>query len=198
MKDNTGQENPANNRQRDGPAEPGASSSTLLPLVYEELRKLAAHRMNAERGDHTLQPTALVHEAYVRLSASPGVSWQSRGHFFAAAAEAMRRILIEHARAHQGPARGGGRQRTPLEVVDVVDLASTDDPQQIMALEEAMSRLELEDPEAARVVRLRFYAGLTIEETAETLDISPRTVKRDWAFARVLLLRILRDGHGKH
>jgi RNA polymerase sigma factor (TIGR02999 family) len=174
-------------------AEKGKSlaSSALLPLVYDELRKLAGHRMNAERTDHTLQPTALVHEAYVRLVGDNDIHWANRAHFFSAAAEAMRRILIEHARAKGGPRRGGGQGRVPLEIVDVIDLASSDDPDQILALEDAMSRFEKQDPEAAKIVRLRFYAGLTVEETAKALGISPRTVKREWAFARVFLFRQL-------
>ena len=166
------------------------ASAALLPLVYDELRRLAAQRMFGERADHTLQPTALVHEAYARLAKNIQVQWSNRAHFFAAAAEAMRRILIEHARAKQGPRRGGGLRKMPL---DVVDLANSEDPNQILALEEAMSRLEKEDPDASRVVRLRFYAGLSVEETASALGISPRTVKREWSFARIFLFRILRD-----
>jgi RNA polymerase sigma factor (TIGR02999 family) len=176
----------------------GEAPSELLPLVYEELRKLAADRMRGERADHTLQPTALVHEAYARLVGDNELKRSNRAHFFAAAAEAMRRILIEHARARQGPRRGGNRRKMPLEVLDVVDLVAADDPEQIMALDEAMSRLEKADPEAARVVRLRFYAGLTVDETADALDSSPSTVKREWAFARVFLFRALQEpnGHG--
>jgi RNA polymerase sigma factor (TIGR02999 family) len=172
-----------------GPGNPHASEA-LLPLVYEELRKLAAVRMSAEREDHTLQATALVHEAYLRLVGGDDLQWASRAHFFAAAAEAMRRILIEHARARMGPKRGGSLGKLPI---DVVDLAATDDPEQILALEEAISRLEKEDVEAARVVRLRFYAGLSIEETAKALDTSASTVKRDWSFARAFLFRALED-----
>jgi RNA polymerase sigma factor (TIGR02999 family) len=164
------------------------AAAALLPLVYEELRKLAAHRMTGERCDHTLQATALVHEAYIRLVGDRDYPWANRAQFFVAAAEAMRRILIEHARAHKGPRRGGGLQKWPL---DVVDLAATDDPEQIMALDEAISRLEQQDADVARVVRLRFYAGLSIEEVAEALSVSPRTVKRDWAFARAFLFRLL-------
>jgi RNA polymerase sigma factor (TIGR02999 family) len=114
--------------------------------------------------------------------------WANRAHFFAAAAEAMRRILIDHARARGGPRRGGGRRKWPM---DVVDLAASDDPDQIMALDEAISRLAAQDPDAARVVQLRFYAGLTVEETAAALSVSPRTVKREWAFARAFLVREL-------
>jgi RNA polymerase sigma factor (TIGR02999 family) len=166
------------------------ASEALLPLVYEELRKLAAVRMNAEREDHTLQATALVHEAYLRLVGGADLQWANRAHFFAAAAEAMRRILIEHARAKLGPKRGGGLGKLPI---DVIDLAAMDDPEQILALDEAISRLEKEDAEAARVVRLRFYAGLSIEETAKALGTSASTVKREWSFARAFLFRVLKN-----
>jgi len=166
------------------------AASKLLPLVYEELRKLARHRMLAERKDHTLQATGLVHEAYLRLVGNGEVSWASRAHFFHAASEAMRRILIEHARARGGPKRGGGRRRVPL---DVVDLAADGDPAQILAVDDAISRLERKDSKAAQIVRLRFYAGLTTDEVAKVLDCSPRTVMRDWSFARAFLLRVLRE-----
>ena len=174
-----------------GNGDPRAAEE-LLPLVYQELRKLARARMTQERGEHTLQATALVHEAYLRLIGTPDgrCSWDGRGHFFAAAAQAMRRILIEHARAKAGPIRGGGRQRLPL---DVVDLATQADPAQILALDEAISRLEHKDPDAARVVRLRFYAGLTIDEVADAVGVAVRTVKRDWSFARAFLIRALVD-----
>ena len=164
------------------------ASDKLLPLVYEELRKLAASRMNAERSDHTLQATALVHEAYLRLVGDRKQPWANRAHFFAAAAEAMRRILIDHARARQGPRRGGGLRKLPA---DVIDLATTQDPDQILALDEAITRLEQQDPDAGRVVRLRFFAGLSVEDTAGALGTSPRTVKREWAFAKAFLLREL-------
>jgi len=170
-----------------GQGDPRAAAD-LLPLVYEELRKLAHHRMRSERPDHTLQSTALVHEAYARLVGDGEVDWANRAHFFHAAAEAMRRILIEHARAKAGPMRGGGRKKLPL---DVVDLAAEADPTQILALDEAISRLEREDADAARVVRLRFYAGLTTDEVAKAVGVSPRTIKRDWAFARAFLIRVL-------
>ena len=191
MEDNT----PANDQLMDeftrllGEASRGGSEqalATLLPMVYEELRKLAASRMGAERGDHTLQATALVHEAYLRLVGNRHQEWESRAHFFGAAAEAMRRILVDHARAKAGLKRGGGLRKLPL---DVVDLASDDDPEQILALDGAISRLEEKDPNSARVVRLRFYAGLSVEETASALGISPRTVKREWAFAKAFLAR---------
>jgi RNA polymerase sigma factor (TIGR02999 family) len=164
------------------------AAQELLPLVYQELRGLARARMAGERSEHTLQATALVHEAYLRLVGDGEVEWANRAHFFHAAAEAMRRILIEHARAKAGPRRGGGRTRLPL---DVVDLATQADPAQILALDEAISRLEAEDADAARVLRLRFYAGLSIDEVAKAVGVSPRTVKRDWAFARAFLIRAL-------
>jgi RNA polymerase sigma factor (TIGR02999 family) len=166
------------------------ASAELLPLVYNELRKLALNRMARERKDHTLQATALVHEAYMRLVGDRDMKWANRAHFFAAAAEAMRRILIEHARAQKGPRRGGGLKKWPL---DIVDLATADDPEQILALDEAISRLEQHDADVARVVRLRFYAGLSVEEVAEAVGTSSRTVKRDWAYARAFLFRVLEE-----
>jgi RNA polymerase sigma factor (TIGR02999 family) len=172
-----------------GGGDPRAAAA-LLPLVYDELRKLAHHRMESERSDHTLQATGLVHEAYARLVGNNELEWANRAHFFHAAAEAMRRILIEYARARAGPKRGGGRRQVPL---DVVDLATEADPAQILALDEAISRLEEKDPDAARVVRLRFYAGLSVDEVAKSIGVSPRTVKRDWSFARAFLFRALGD-----
>ncbi len=147
--------------------------------------------MESERADHTLQATGLVHEAYVRLVGNNELEWANRAHFFHAAAEAMRRILIEYARARAGPKRGGGRRQLPL---DIVDLATEADPAQILALDEAISRLEEKDPDAARVVRLRFYAGLSVEEVAKSIGVSPRMVKRDWSFARAFLFRELDEG----
>lgn len=160
------------------------SSDTLLPLVYEQLRRTAQQRMAQERPGHTLTATALVHEAYARLIGDEGVRWDGRGHFFAAAAEAMRRILIEHARSRGRVKRGGDRERVPLSVVD---LAEESDPERIMALDGAIRRLGEQDGRLAEIVRLRFYAGLSVEETASALGVSDRTVKRDWAFARAWL-----------
>ena len=165
-----------------------SAAAELLPLVYQELRHLARARMAQERAEHTLQATALVHEAYLRLVGNGEINWANRAHFFHAAAEAMRRILIEHARAKGGAQRGGGRRKLPL---DVVDLAAEADPTQILALDEAISRLEQEDADAARVLRLRFYAGLSVEEVAKAIGASPRTVKRDWAYARAFLIQAL-------
>jgi RNA polymerase sigma factor (TIGR02999 family) len=166
------------------------AAEQLLPLVYDELRKLAKVRMAGERRDHTLQPTALVHEAYARLVGEDARCWANRAHFFSAAAEAMRRILIEHARAKNGPKREGSQRKLPL---DVIDLAAREDSEQILALDDAISRLAQKDADAARVVRLRFYAGLGIDEVAEALGISPRTVKREWAYARAFLCRALEE-----
>jgi RNA polymerase sigma factor (TIGR02999 family) len=172
-----------------GQDRPGAAGE-LLPLVYDELRKLARQRMSRERADHTLQATGLVHEAYLRLIGNRECEWANRAHFFHAAGEAMRRILIDHARAKAGPRRGGGLRKLPL---DVVELATTEDSEQILALDEAISRLEQQDPGAAEVVRLRFYAGLSVEDVAKATNSSPRTVKREWAFARAYLLQALQD-----
>ena len=157
----------------------------LLPLVYDELRKLAAARLADEKPGHTLQPTALVHEAYVRLvGPEPEQQWNGRGHFFAAAAEAMRRILLDAARRKSRAKRGGGMARQNL---DAIDPAVPEDSDDLVALDEALGRLAAADPQAAEVVRLRFYAGLPIPEVARVLGISPRTADRTWAYARAWL-----------
>lgn len=167
----------------------------LLTLVYDQLRKLAQQRLAQERVGHTLQATALVHEAYLRLVGDEGLQWQSRAHFFAAAAQAMRRILVEHARARGRIKRGGdgaGRAaaRSPINLLDLAAECNSDE---ILMLDEAIRRLESEDPEAAQVVRFRFFAGLSVDETAEVLGVSPSTVDREWAFARAWLHRTLRE-----
>ena len=164
------------------------TAGELFPLVYEQLRNLAQRRMKDERGSHTLQATALVHEVYLRIVAAGGGNWSSRTQFFFAAAEAMRRILIDHARARGQLKRGGGRRRLPL---NVLDLASEEQIPQILALDEALLRLEEMSPAVAAVVRMRFYAGLSVDETAEALGISPRTVKREWTYAKARLAREL-------
>ena len=162
-------------------------AADLLPLVYKQLRDLAKHRIKQEDPAHTLQATALVHEAYLRVAGSAGFA--NRAHFFKAAAEAMRRILIDHARA-KGAAKRGGRRAVELTSC-ILDLASVPDAGQILALDEAIERLEQESPQSAAVVRLRFYAGLTVDETAEALDVSPRAVNREWTYARAWLYRTL-------
>ncbi|MBI4500452.1 MAG: sigma-70 family RNA polymerase sigma factor [Gemmatimonadetes bacterium] len=167
-----------------------AAVERLFPLVYNELRVLARAHLRRERSDHTLQATALVHEAYLRLLGGVQPPWNDRQHFFRAAAEAMRRILIEHARKRGRVKRGGKRQRVELSDVD---LANSGDPDRLLALDEAFRRLEEQDPQAADVVRLRFFAGLSVEETAQATGLSERTVKREWAFARAWLYDALRD-----
>jgi RNA polymerase sigma-70 factor, ECF subfamily len=166
------------------------AAGQIFPMVYDELRALARRRMEGERCEHTLQPTALVHEAYVRLVGGKGIHFANRRHFFFAAAQAMRSILIDHARAKSGPKRGG-RRRIPLN--DVLDLACEDASEEILALDEAISRLEETSPTVGAVVRLRFYGGLSVEETASALGLSPRTVKREWTYARAALFRALQD-----
>ena len=159
------------------------ASQELLPLVYAELRKLAASRMTGERADHTLQATALVHEAYLRLvGAGKGQRWDGRGHFFSAAAEAMRRILVDHARQKQSLRQGGNRDRQ--ELVDV-ELGVPDT--NILELSELIDRLEEDHDHAAKVVKLKFFCGMTIAEIAEALGISHATVERTWAYARARL-----------
>ena len=160
----------------------------LLDLVYEQLHGIAEVRMNREKPGHTLQATALVHEAFLRLFGNDGQAWKSRGHFFRAAAEAMRRILIDHARKKKSAKRGGEEARA---AINVLDLALNYDPNQILELDEAMTSLELEDSSAAEVVKLRFYGGLSVQETAQTMNISERSVARDWAFARAYLYALL-------
>ncbi len=161
------------------------AASELLPLVYDELRKLARARMRAERGDHTLQATALVHEAYLRLVDDGRVErWDSRSHFFAAAAAAMRRILVDHARGRATQKRGGSVSR--LEI-DSVDLVSTVSPDQLLALDEAVDDLEQLDPVAARLVQLRYFAGLGIEPSAKAIGVSVATAYRHWNYARAWL-----------
>jgi RNA polymerase sigma factor (TIGR02999 family) len=172
--------------------EPQAAQD-MLPLVYRSLKALARQKMAKERPGHTLQATALVHEAFLRLGGDASARWSSRSHFYNAAAEAMRRILIEHARARGRVKRRGARERVSLSSVD---LAIEADPTKILALDEAICRLQEVDPSAGQIVRLRYYAGLSIEETAAAMDISPRSVKREWAFARMWLYRELDAGAG--
>lgn len=159
----------------------------ILPIVYAELQAMARRQMAQERPGHTLQATALVHEAFLKLVRGK-VSWSSRAEFFHAAARAMQQLLVDHARSAGSLKRGGARARVPLSVVD---LAGETDPAEIVALDEALLRLEQRDPFAARVVRLRFFAGLSVQETAACLEVSERTVKREWSVARAWLYSAL-------
>jgi RNA polymerase sigma factor (TIGR02999 family) len=166
------------------------AAEQLLPLVYDELRRLAAQRLAQERPGQTLQATALVHEAYLRLVGDgAGPPWDSRGHFFAAAAEAMRRVLLNRARDKQRLKRGGGRKRLEL---DQVEIARDGDEGQLLALDEALGQLAVEDPGAAQLVNLRFFAGLTLKEAASSLGLALRTAERQWAYARAWLYARLR------
>lgn len=170
-----------------GQGDPQAASR-LLPLVYDELRRLAAQKMTQEAPGQTLQPTALVHEAFMRLVGDEDIEqWDNRGHFFVAAAVAMRRILIENARRKKSIKRGGGMARCDLQDDDVV--LEADDFETLIALDEALTRLASIDGQLARLVELRYFTGLTIEETARVLNVSPRTTKRNWAYARAWLRR---------
>ena len=163
-------------------------SRSLFDAVYSELRAIAHHRMVGERAGHTLQTTALVHEAYLRLVQGPQVAWEGRAHFYAAAAEAMRRILVDHARRRGRAKRGGGAQRRPL---GVLDLASEDTVEDLLAIDEALDRFEAEDAVAASTVRLRFFAGLSVDHVARVQRRSRRTVLREWAYARARLYQLL-------
>jgi RNA polymerase sigma factor (TIGR02999 family) len=171
-----------------------------LPLVYDELRKLAAQRLANEKPGQTLQATALVHEAYLRLVGNQAPStkhqaphWNSRGHFFAAAAEAMRRILVDVARQRQAHKRGGDARRLSL---DEAALVSSKPDENILELNDALEKLTGRDPQAAQLVKLRFFAGLTAEQAADALGISPRTADRIWTYARAFLLKELRTAAG--
>lgn len=163
----------------------------LLPLVYRSLRELADRQMRGERREHTLQATALVHEAYLRLVGDQEVGWTSRAHFYAAAAEAMRRILIDHARRVGAKKRGAGRSK--VQIASVVDLSNEEAVSCALDIDAAIEALREHDPRAASVVHLRFYSGLSIEQTAAALDIATATVEREWRYARVWLLRSLQE-----
>ena len=162
------------------------ASSQLIPLVYEELHRLARHRMRQERSDHTLQATALVHEAYLRLVNQSDRTWQNRAHFIGVAAQVMRRILVDYARARRATKREGMLQRVPLEEPL---LFTEQQSEELLALNEALERLTQIDARQSRVVELRFFGGLTVDETAEALGMSSKTVKRDWSVARAWLHR---------
>jgi RNA polymerase sigma factor (TIGR02999 family) len=163
----------------------------LLPLVYDQLRLLAQDMMERERSDHTLQATALVHEAYLKLVDQTRVQWRDRAHFFAVAAQAIRRILVDHARGHGRAKRGGGRAK--LTLIEG-RLAADEQTVDIVALDEALATLAADHPQHARIVEMRFFAGLTTEETAAVLGVSTRTVERKWRYARAWLYRALSSG----
>jgi RNA polymerase sigma factor (TIGR02999 family) len=172
------------------------AAEQLLPLVYDELRRLAAQRLAGEGPGHTLQPTALVHEAYLKLvGADPQQPWNGRVHFFAAAAEAMRRILIDHARRKHRVRRGGGKKRVELDDMDDIEMvAERGQADELLALNEALMQLAVADPRRAELVRLRYFAGLTLEQAAELLGISRATADRHWAFARAWLYDAMTRG----
>jgi len=166
------------------------AAEQLLPLVYDELRKLAAHKMKQEKPGQTLQATALVHEAYLRLvDTDKAPHWNTRGHFFAAAAEAMRRILVDSARRKGRPKHGGDRQQVDLDQA----LSVADPSENLVALDDALAKLAAQEPIKAEVVKLRYFAGLSVEETARCLGISPATVKRHWTVARAWLFAALSE-----
>ncbi|MEM9414136.1 MAG: ECF-type sigma factor [Planctomycetota bacterium] len=166
--------------------EQGGGTPTLFGVVYDQLRGLAQNRMRHERVGQTLQPTALVHEVYLRLMKDPDIAWANPRHFFAAAAESMRRILIEKAREKGALKRGGDRGRVSM---DDLDLAADVPSDMVFALDDALNELKKQDPRMAEVVMLRYFAGLSVEETAATMEISPRTVKREWSVARGWLIQ---------
>ncbi len=164
----------------------------LLPLVHAELRRIARRQMSHERPGHTLQATALVNEAYLKLAGQQEFEWQNRAHFFAVAAQVMRHILIDHARAHARDKRGGGAIQVSLnEAAEVEEQA-----EQFIALDEALRTLEHVDPQKSKIVELRYFGGLSIEETADVLNISPRTVRREWQRAKAWLYRMIAEGTG--
>ena len=161
----------------------------VMPLLYHELHKLARHHLGRERSDHTLQATALVHEAYMRLAGQQRVHWQNRKHFFGIASRVMRRILVDYARSRHADKRGGFAVKVALDDVVLSDERATD----VIALDEALSSLAVLDPQQSRIVELRFFGGLTIEETAESIGVSPATVKRDLNVAKAWLHREMRN-----
>lgn len=169
------------------------AAAKLVPVVYDELRRLARYYMSRERTDHTLQPTALVHEAYLKLIEQRSVDWQSRAHFFGIAAQMMRRILIDHARGHLREKRGAGQRAVPLEEALVF---APEQSLELVRLDESLERLAKLDARQARIVELRFFGGLTVEQTAELLGISEKTVKRDWSVAKAWLHGDLKRNHG--
>jgi RNA polymerase sigma factor (TIGR02999 family) len=176
-------------RAADGSAE---ASDRLYSLLYEELRKMAGRHMRKERQDHTLQPTELVHEAYVRLIDQTRCQWRNRAHFLAVASRAMRRILVDHARGRARAKRGGGWDKRPLE--EAMSITSAENPTTILALDKALDRFAQKQPEKARIVEMHFFGGLTHQECADVLGISARTVLRHWEYAQAWLYREMSAG----
>ena len=170
-----------------------AALDKVMPVVYQELRRLARHYMRRERADHTLQTTALVNEAYLRLADYKKMRWQSRTHFFAVSAQVMRRILVEHARSRNFAKRGGGVQKVELDETAFVSAGRS---AEVIAVDEALSELESWDARKGRIVELRFFGGLSIEETAEVLKVSPTTVQREWRSAKAWLYKAISEGGG--
>jgi len=169
------------------------AASSLIPLVYRELRQMAGRYMRQERVDHTLQPTALVHEAYLKLVEAHATNWQNRAHFFAVAAQVMRHILVDHARAHLRDKRGGGQAVLQLDEALVF---APEQSCELVEIDTALHKLSDFDARQAKIVELRFFGGLTVEETAAVLGISPKTVKRDWSVAKAWLHGELKQSHG--
>jgi RNA polymerase sigma factor (TIGR02999 family) len=168
-----------------------AAAEELLPLVYQELRRLAAHKMASERAGHTLQPTALVHEVWLRLAGENKPAWAGRAQFFSAAAEAMRRILVERARRHLALKRGSGGERQSLEDLNIAAAVPSDE---LLAVHESLERLASEDPAAAELVKLRYFAGFSMSEAASALDVSQRSLERLWTFAKAWLRKEIVNG----
>jgi RNA polymerase sigma factor (TIGR02999 family) len=167
------------------------AAGRLMPVVYAELRRLARQYLQRERGDHTLQPTALVHEAYLRLAGQKNMQWANRAQFFAVSAQLMRRILVDHARGHVAKKRGGHAEK--IELDDAI-LPPEERAENLLALDEALTQLATMDARKSRVVELRFFGGLTVDETAEAMGLNAATVRRDWTFAKAWLHRTLRGG----
>jgi RNA polymerase sigma-70 factor (ECF subfamily) len=169
------------------------AAAKLIPLVYDELHRVAQQRLRAERSDHTLQPTALVHEAYLKLVAQRNANWRNRAHFFAMASRVMRRILVDYARGRVRVKRGGKQTKLPLDKVFIISRGRCDE---LLALDESLERLSKLDDRQSRIVELRFFGGLSVDEVAKVLGISSKTVKRDWSMAKAWLYGELRDRHG--
>jgi RNA polymerase sigma factor (TIGR02999 family) len=163
----------------------------LFPLVHAELQRIARRQMSQERDGHTLQATALVNEAYLRLAGQQGFEWHNRAHFFAVCAQVMRHVLIDHARAHARDKRGGGAVQVPLDQADAI---AGQPAEHFLALDEALQFLESVDPQKGKIVELRYFGGLNIDETAEVLNISPRTVRREWQRSKAWLYRLITEG----